>query len=201
LKEALTVFSTAAEEDSQFLEFSGCLESLTETLLNTSAAGTRAFAGEGIRHGAMEAVMFLAIGHSEDVAQPEGAPLLEDVVTLNALAAGTLGLCETQAKLSATAGAQDAQLERLSVEVKRVHKLESRLAECCGAAVAESRVVQEQLAPLRAALLSQVERLGLQFKDATAAAAARESSWLERALETATEQSRQTIGRPLARIT
>ena len=64
--------------------------------------------------------------------------------------------------------------------MRRVQQLECQLADCRGTAVAESRAAQEQLASLRAALLSQEERLSLLFQGAAAAAAARESSWLER---------------------
>ena len=103
-------------------------------------------------------------------------------------------LCESLAKLSATAGARAAQLKSLSREVQRAQQLESQLAKCRGAAVAESRDVQEQLASLRAALRSQEERLGLQFKD-TAAAAVSESRLLQhwsgelQALQAATGQA------------
>ena len=62
---------------------------------------------------------------------------------------------------------------------QRVQQLECQLADCRGAAVVESRAAQEELASLRAVLLSQAERLGLQIQGA-AAAAARESSWLGR---------------------
>jgi len=60
-----------------------------------------------------------------------------------ALAAETMVLCESLAKLSATAGAQAALSEGLSVKAQRMQQLESQLAECRGAAVAESRDAQE----------------------------------------------------------
>jgi len=100
---------------------------------------------------------------------------------------------ESQAKLSAIAGTQAAQLEVFSGEAQQLQQLESQLVDWRGAAVAESRAAQEQLASLRAVLLSQAERLGLQVQ-VSAAAAARESSWLEcwsgelLASQTATEQ-------------
>jgi len=47
-------------------------------------------------------------------------------------------LHKSLAKLSATAGAQAAQLEGLVSEVQRAQQLESQLVERCGAAVAES---------------------------------------------------------------
>jgi len=62
-----------------------------------------------------------------------------------ALAAETLVLCDSLAKLSATAGTQASHLEGLSGELQRMQQLESQLAECRGVAVAvaESRDVQE----------------------------------------------------------
>ena len=83
------------------------------------------------------------------------------------------------------------QLEGLRGEARQ-------LGDRRGTAVAESRAAQEQLASLRAVLLSQEERLGLQFQGAAAAAAARESSWLERwsgeqALQTAAEQASRDL--------
>ena len=66
----------------------------------------------------------------------------------------------------------------MSGEAQQLQQLEFQLVDWRGAAVAESRAAQEQLASLRAVLLSQAERLGLQVQ-VSAAAAARESSWLE----------------------
>ena len=56
-----------------------------------------------------------------------------------------------------------------------MQRLEGQLADCCGTAAAESRAAQEQIASLRAALLSHAEQLGLQIQGA-AAAGAKESS-------------------------
>ena len=81
-----------------------------------------------------------------------------------------------------------------------VQQLECQLAVRRGTAVAELRAAQEQLASLMAALLSQEGRQGLQFQGA-AAAAAKESSWLERwsgelqALQTGTGVQRSRLGK------
>jgi len=88
------------------------------------------------------------------------------------LAAEISALQESQATLSAIAGAQAAQPEGLSDGMQRV---EYQLADCRGAAVAESRAAQEQLVTLQAALLSQAKWLCFQIQGA-AAPAARESS-------------------------
>mmetsp|Transcript_30368 Transcript_30368/g.86919 ORF Transcript_30368/g.86919 Transcript_30368/m.86919 type:complete len:1132 (-) Transcript_30368:221-3616(-) len=83
LKETLEVLISAAEEEAEFVKNSQCLKGLTETLLQICGAGAAAFADEDIRTSAMEAVMALAVGLSEDVAEPQGLPLLEHLVSLN----------------------------------------------------------------------------------------------------------------------
>ena len=80
--------------------------------------------------------------------------MVADRAVLGRLATETSALQEFLVKLSATAGTSAAQLESLSGELQRVQQLECQLADCRGAALAESRAAQEQLASLRVALLS-----------------------------------------------
>lgn len=83
LVEAVEIEDEEENPAADILKEANVVKDLSETLLKIASAGPETFSTNEVRASAMEAMVSIANSLDQDVAQPEGQPLLEHLVRLN----------------------------------------------------------------------------------------------------------------------